>query len=105
MNEEKILIVEDEKELGELVRDYLQVEGYEVILTFDGEQGLTHFHKEKPMMAVLDIMLPNIDGIEVCRRIRKESNIPILMMSAKKSDTDKIIGLGIGADDYITKPF
>ncbi|MYL32168.1 response regulator [Pontibacillus yanchengensis] len=105
MNEEKILIVEDEKELGELVRDYLQVEGYEAILTYDGEEGLAQFYKEKPIMAVLDIMLPNIDGIEVCRRIRKESNIPILMMSAKKSDTDKIIGLGIGADDYMTKPF
>ncbi|MFZ3580061.1 response regulator transcription factor [Virgibacillus sp. DJP39] len=105
MSKDKILIVEDEEELGELVRDYLQAEGYTVILTGEGEQGIKKFHEEEPIMAVLDIMLPNIDGIEVCRMIRKESNIPILMMSAKKSDTDKIIGLGIGADDYITKPF
>ncbi|GGD08604.1 response regulator transcription factor [Pontibacillus salipaludis] len=105
MNGDKILVVEDEKELGELVRDYLYVEGYTTILSHDGEEGLAQFHKEKPILAVLDIMLPNMDGIEVCRRIRKESTIPILMMSAKKSDTDKIIGLGIGADDYITKPF
>ncbi|WP_345240725.1 response regulator transcription factor [Pontibacillus salipaludis] len=105
MNGDKILVVEDEKELGELVRDYLYVEGYTTILAHDGEEGLAQFHKEKPILAVLDIMLPNMDGIEVCRRIRKESTIPILMMSAKKSDTDKIIGLGIGADDYITKPF
>lgn len=105
MHKEKILIVEDEKELAELVRDYLHAEGYEAILSFDGEEGLALFHEEAPVMAVLDIMLPKMDGIEVCRRIREESNIPILMMSAKKSDTDKIIGLGIGADDYITKPF
>ncbi|QOR66162.1 response regulator transcription factor [Cytobacillus suaedae] len=105
MDNDKILIVEDEIELGELVRDYLLVEGYQVILANDGEEGIRKFHENQPIMAVLDIMLPKLDGIEICRRIRKESTIPILMMSAKKSDTDKIIGLGMGADDYITKPF
>ncbi|MBP1943596.1 DNA-binding response OmpR family regulator [Bacillus luteolus] len=105
MDNEKILIVEDEIELGELVRDYLLVEGYQVILAHDGEEGIRKFHENQPIMAVLDIMLPKLDGIEICRRIRQESTIPILMMSAKKSETDKIIGLGMGADDYITKPF
>lgn len=105
MKPEKILIVEDETELGELVRDYLTVEGYQVLLAENGEEGMQLFHLEQPIMVVLDIMLPNIDGIEVCRKIRQESTIPILMMSAKQSDTDKIISLGIGADDYITKPF
>lgn len=103
--EETILIVEDEKELGELVRDYLKVEGYNVILAFDGEEAIRMFQQEDPLLVVLDIMLPKIDGIEVCRRIRSNSNVPILLVSAKKSEVDKIIGLGIGADDYITKPF
>ncbi|MEK5078669.1 response regulator transcription factor [Solibacillus sp. FSL W7-1436] len=105
MKPDKILVVEDETELGELVRDYLTVEGYQVILAEDGEEGMQLFHQEQPILVVLDIMLPNIDGTEVCRRIRQESTIPILMMSAKQRDTDKIINLGIGADDYITKPF
>ncbi|OIJ15207.1 DNA-binding response regulator [Anaerobacillus arseniciselenatis] len=103
--DETILIVEDEKELGELVRDYLKVEGYNVILAFDGAEALNVFQREAPLLIVLDIMLPKIDGIEVCRTIRSKSNVPILLVSAKKSETDKIIGLGIGADDYITKPF
>jgi two-component system, OmpR family, response regulator VicR len=105
VNADRILIVEDEVELGELVRDYLTVEGYQVILADNGEEGMQLFHQEHPILVVLDIMLPNIDGTEVCRRIRQESTIPILMMSAKQRDTDKIISLGIGADDYITKPF
>jgi two-component system, OmpR family, response regulator VicR len=105
MNEDRILIVEDERELGELVRDYLEAEGYQVLIASDGLEGLNVFNEYNPVLAVLDIMLPKMDGIELCRRIRNESTIPIVMMSAKKSDTDKIIGLGIGADDYITKPF
>lgn len=100
-----ILIVEDEKELGELVRDYLKVEGYDVALAFDGEEALHVFQQKEPILVVLDIMLPKIDGIEVCRRIRSSSTVPILLVSAKKNETDKIIGLGIGADDYVTKPF
>lgn len=105
MEEDLILIVEDEREIAELVRDYLEAEGYSTILAFDGLDGLTKFIEHQPSVAVLDVMLPRMDGIELCRRIRAESNIPIIIMSAKKSDTDKIIGLGIGADDYVTKPF
>lgn len=105
MDADKILIVEDEREIGELVRDYLQVEGYQVILAFDGEMGFHYFKQEQPTLVVLDIMLPKLDGVEVCRKIRAESHVPIMMMSAKKNETDKIIALGIGADDYITKPF
>ncbi|MBT2642949.1 response regulator transcription factor [Bacillus sp. ISL-41] len=105
MEEDLILIVEDEREIAELVRDYLEAEGFRSILAFDGLDGLNQFNEHQPAVAVLDVMLPKMDGIELCRRIRAESNIPIIIMSAKKSDTDKIIGLGIGADDYVTKPF
>lgn len=105
MEEDLILIVEDEREIAELVRDYLEAEGYRSVLAFDGLDGLNQFIEHNPTVAVLDVMLPKMDGIELCRRIRAESNIPIIIMSAKKSDTDKIIGLGIGADDYVTKPF
>jgi two-component system, OmpR family, response regulator VicR len=105
MEEDLILIVEDEREIAELVRDYLEAEGFRSTLAFDGLDGLNQFIEHQPAVAVLDVMLPKMDGIELCRRIRAESNIPIIIMSAKKSDTDKIIGLGIGADDYVTKPF
>jgi two-component system, OmpR family, response regulator VicR len=105
MEEDLILIVEDEREIGELVQDYLEAEGYKCVLAFDGVEGLERFFDLRPTVAVLDVMLPKMDGIELCRRIRAESNIPIIIMSAKKSETDKIIGLGIGADDYVTKPF
>ncbi|PSL44562.1 DNA-binding response OmpR family regulator [Salsuginibacillus halophilus] len=105
MRSNHILIVEDEAEIGELVQDYLTAEGYKVQLTTNGEEGLKQFKQEEPVLVVLDIMLPNIDGIEVCRQIREVSSVPILMMSAKQAETDKIISLGIGADDYITKPF
>lgn len=102
---EKILVVEDEKEIANLIRDYLTASNYKVVIASDGEEALELFSKEKPQLAILDIMLPLKDGFEVCRTIRSKSNIPILMLSAKKEDTDKIIGLGLGADDYITKPF
>ena len=102
---EKILVVDDEKEIAELVRDYLEAAGYQVILAFDGQEAIECWQKHKPDMAILDIMLPKINGMEVCRSIRRECNIPILMLSAKKSDEDKVQGLGLGADDYITKPF
>lgn len=103
--EEIILIVEDELEIAELVRDYLIREGFTPILVKDGEEAIDSFRKEKPSLVVLDIMLPKINGIEVCRILRAESSVPIIMMTAKQSDTDKIIALGIGADDYVTKPF
>ncbi|WP_100371862.1 response regulator transcription factor [Bacillus sp. FJAT-45037] len=105
MGEDVILIVEDEKEIGELVRDYLVLEGFSVLIAEDGEEGLRQFFKENPVLVVLDLMLPKVEGVEVCRQIRAASTVPIVMMSAKQSETDKIIGLGIGADDYITKPF
>ncbi|NLJ66353.1 MAG: response regulator transcription factor [Clostridiales bacterium] len=101
----KILVVDDEREIGELVRDYLEAAEYQVILAFDGHEGIRCWKNHRPDMAILDIMLPKIDGMEICRRIRMESNIPILMLSAKKSEEDKVIGLNLGADDYITKPF
>ncbi|PKR76807.1 DNA-binding response regulator [Halalkalibacillus sediminis] len=105
MSAERILIVEDEVEIAELVSDYLKREGYDVLHAKDGEEGLSIFHEQDPSLAILDLMLPKIDGIELCRRIRATSQIPIIMMTAKGGETDKIVGLGIGADDYITKPF
>ncbi len=101
----KILIVDDEKEIAELLRDYLEKEGYQVKLAFDGEEALDYYKTFDPQLVLLDIMLPKLDGMEVCRIIRSESAIPILMLSAKKDDIDKILGLGLGADDYVTKPF
>ncbi|KUO50838.1 MAG: hypothetical protein APF76_01265 [Desulfitibacter sp. BRH_c19] len=103
--QEKILVVEDEKEIAELIRDYLKQEGFEVALAYDGKQGLEVYKNTKPTLAILDIMLPKMDGLELCRLIRNESSIPILILSAKKTDIDKILGLGLGADDYVTKPF
>ena len=105
MSGEKILIVEDEKEIADLVSDYLKDEGYEPIIAYDGEQGLHCYMQYKPDLAILDIMLPKMEGTEIVRIIRGQSSIPVIMLSAKKSDTDKIISLGLGADDYITKPF
>lgn len=105
MSYAKILIVEDEKEISNLVKDYLTASNYDVIVANDGEEGIEKFRSESPDMAILDIMLPKVDGFEVCRTIRQESRIPIIMLSARKEDTDKILGLGLGADDYITKPF
>lgn len=100
-----ILVVEDEREIAELVRDYLKREQFEVHLAKDGEEGLTLFRHLQPTLIILDILLPKLDGMEFCRIVRSESNVPILMMSAKKSDLDKVLGLTLGADDYITKPF
>jgi len=105
MNQYKILVVDDEQEIAELIRDYLKATGYDVIIANNGEKGLETFEREKPDMAILDIMMPVMDGLELCRRIRSASNIPILMLTAKKEDADKILGLGLGADDYVTKPF
>lgn len=105
METNKILVVDDEREIAELIRDYLKASGYDVHLAFDGLAGLETFEKIDPDLAILDIMMPEIDGLELCRKIRSTSNIPIIMLSAKKEDTDKILGLGLGADDYMTKPF
>lgn len=102
---ERILIVEDEREIAELIRDYLEMERYEVTVCRDGEQALAAFRSVFPQLVILDIMLPLLDGMEVCRGIRAESDVPIIMLSAKTRESDKILGLGLGADDYVIKPF
>ena len=101
----KILIIEDEGSIADLERDYLERAGYTVLIENDGETGLDKALHENVDLVVLDLMLPGIDGFEICRRIRKEKNIPILIVSARKEDIDKIQGLDTGADDYMTKPF
>ena len=101
----KILIIEDEEAIAELERDYLQLNGYQVDVEHDGTAGLKKALSEAYDLYILDLMLPGTDGFEICKEIRREKNTPILMVSAKKEDIDKIRGLGLGADDYITKPF
>lgn len=105
MSNERILIIEDEPELADILRDYLQAEGYTTSIAGDGEAGLEKFHSFSPHLVILDIMMPKLDGTEVCRIIRAKSSVPILFLSAKGGEIDKILGLGLGADDYITKPF
>lgn len=101
----KILIIEDEVTIAELEKDYLELSGFEVEIESDGQKGLLKALAESFDMYILDLMLPGIDGFEICRQIREAKNTPILMVSARKDDIDKIHGLGLGADDYITKPF
>lgn len=101
----KILIVEDELAIAELEKDYLELSDFDVDIETDGTAGLNAALDKEYDLLVLDLMLPGTDGFEICRRVREEKNIPILMVSAKKDDIDKIRGLGLGADDYMTKPF
>ena len=101
----RILIVEDEKDIAELEKDYLELSGFEVEIATDGTTGLDKALKEDYDLYILDLMLPGVDGFEICKRIRDVKDTPILMVSAKKDDIDKIRGLGLGADDYVTKPF
>lgn len=101
----RILIVEDEVNIAELEKDYLELSGFEVEIEQDGNSGLKKSLEEDFNLVILDLMLPGLDGFEICRKIREVKNIPIIMVSAKKDDIDKIRGLGLGADDYITKPF
>jgi DNA-binding response OmpR family regulator len=105
MNGNKILVVEDDPNLLETLRYNLRQEHYEVVTASDGEQAIEVTRKERPELIVLDIMLPKISGFEVCRILRKEMTVPILMLTAKADETDKVVGLEIGADDYMTKPF
>lgn len=102
---QRILIVDDDANIAELISLYLMKECYETKIVGDGEEALKVFPEFKPHLILLDLMLPGMDGFEVCKKIREEKNIPILMVSAKKDDIDKIRGLGLGADDYMTKPF
>jgi len=101
----KILIIEDEVAIADLEKDYLELSGFEVAIENAGDTGLERALNESFDLVVLDLMLPGMDGFEVCKKIREEKDIPILMVSAKKDDIDKIRGLGLGADDYMTKPF
>lgn len=101
----KILIVEDEMPIAELERDYLELSGFDVTIVNDGQEGLNEAMTGTYNLIILDVMLPNVDGFEICKKVRESSEIPIIMVSAKKDDPDKIRGLGLGANDYMTKPF
>ena len=101
----RILVVEDEVSLADTVRYNLEREGYAVAVANDGRQALERFRDERPGLVILDLMLPEISGLDVCRQIRQISNVPIVMVTAKDSEADKVAGLEIGADDYVTKPF
>lgn len=101
----KILIVDDEPQIVEICKDYLKAAGYETITASNGLQGVSLARREKPDLIVLDLMMPEMDGLEVTRTIRRESDVPIIMLTARVEETDKLIGLELGADDYITKPF
>lgn len=101
----KILIVDDEKPISDIIKFNLTKEGYDIVTAFDGREAVTIFEEEKPDLIILDLMLPELDGLEVAKEIRKTSHVPIIMLSAKDSEFDKVIGLEIGADDYVTKPF
>ena len=101
----KILIIEDEEAIADLEKDYLELSGFEVEIANRGDVGLEKALNEDYDLIILDLMLPEVDGFDICRQVRQEKNIPIIMVSAKKDDIDKIRGLGLGADDYMTKPF
>ena len=101
----KVLIVEDEVAIADLEKDYLELSGFDVVIENAGDTGLKRALSEEFNIIVLDLMLPGMDGFEVCKQIREKKDVPIIMVSAKKEDIDKIRGLGLGADDYITKPF
>jgi two-component system alkaline phosphatase synthesis response regulator PhoP len=105
MMSKKVLVIDDEPKIVEICKDYLKAGGYEVITASDGAQGLTKARLQKPDLIVLDLMLPGMNGLDVCRSLRQESNVPIIMLTARIEETDRLIGLELGADDYITKPF
>lgn len=101
----RVLVVDDEPNLRHSVGYALRQEGFDVVQAEDGEQGLAAFRSARPHLVILDVMLPAVDGFEVCRRIRRESNVPVLMLTARGSELDRVVGLEIGADDYLVKPF
>ncbi|MBM4424824.1 MAG: response regulator transcription factor [Chloroflexi bacterium] len=100
-----ILVVDDETKIVEICRDYLTAAGFEVITAADGAKGLAVARRERPDLVVLDLMMPGMDGLDVCRELRHDSNAPIIMLTARVEESDKLVGLELGADDYITKPF
>lgn len=101
----KVLIIEDEPSIADLQRDYLEINGFDVDIEYSGKKGLQQALRTPYDLLILDVMLPELDGFEICRQVRNQKNLPILMVTAKKEDIDKIRGLGLGADDYIVKPF
>jgi len=101
----KILVVDDEPKIVRLVRGYLEQAGYQVIAAYDGKEALAAARRESPDLIILDLMLPSVDGLDVTRSLRRESDVPIIMLTARVDETDKLIGLELGADDYVTKPF
>ncbi|MBS3898200.1 MAG: response regulator transcription factor [Dethiobacter sp.] len=105
MTRGKILVVDDEKPIAEILRYNLEQEGFTVIVTYDGEQAVRQTKMQQPDLILLDIMLPKLDGFAACREIRRISNVPVIMLTAKDTELDKVLGLELGADDYVTKPF
>jgi two-component system, OmpR family, alkaline phosphatase synthesis response regulator PhoP len=105
MSEKLILVIDDDRSIVELVKLYLSIEGYLVEVAHTGREGLRKFAQFNPALVLLDLMLPEVDGYEVCRQIRRDSNVPIIMMTARGDDVDTIVGLELGADDYVAKPF
>lgn len=105
MVSKKVLIIEDEKSISDIIKFNLTKEGFDVETSYDGQEGLTKALSIKPDLILLDVMLPIMDGFQVCKKIRETSSIPILMLTAKEEEVDKVLGLELGADDYITKPF
>ena len=105
MEKTKILVVDDEKEIADLLEINLISDGFEVLKAYNGEEGLKILEQEKVDLMLLDVMMPGIDGLEMCRRVREDKNIPIIIVSAKSQELDKILGLSTGADDYVSKPF
>ena len=105
MSQGKVLVVDDDNNICELLKLYLEKEGYGVVISHDGDEAVAKFNALKPDIVLLDIMLPELDGWQVCREIRKKSNVPIIMITAKSETFDKVLGLELGADDYIVKPF
>jgi DNA-binding response OmpR family regulator len=100
-----VLVIEDEAKIAQLVRDYLEHAGFKTVLARDGRSGLSAVARDRPDLVVLDLRLPDIDGLDVARLVRKESAVPIIMLTARDEESDKLIGLELGADDYVTKPF
>ncbi len=102
---QKMLIADDNENIAQILENYAKINGFEAVLAYDGEQALRLFEREKPDIILLDVMMPKLDGFSVCRRIREKSSVPIIMITAKTDDFDRIMGLDIGADDYVVKPF
>jgi DNA-binding response OmpR family regulator len=105
MGKRTILVVDDEPKLVKVVREYLEHDGYRVVSAGDGREALARFREARPDLVVLDLMLPELDGLEVCRRLRRDSNVPVIMLTARAEEVDELVGLELGADDYVTKPF